>query len=200
MIALSATSVAGRDWQVDGTGALSLAEVLDRAEPGDRVLVTGGIHRGPLKIDRRLSIEGSGWPVIEGPGSGTVISVRAPGTTISGFVIRGSGKSLDEENSGLTLDESPDSRISGNRFEDVLFGIYLRESSRSEIVDNVVTSKRLKLPRRGDAVRVWYSDDVLIENNRVSGSRDVVLVLGTPLRAPEQRLRGPLWAALHVLR
>jgi nitrous oxidase accessory protein len=175
LVALGLAPARAREWRVAGGDETRLAEVLRLAGPGDRVIVDGGSHRGPLTIDRPVSLVGRNWPVIDGPGHGTVISVQARDTTISGFVIRGSGSSLDEENSGLTLDESPDGRISGNRFEDVLFGIYLRESSRSEIVDNVITSKRLDLPRRGDAVRVWYSDDVRIEGNRVSGSRDVVL-------------------------
>jgi nitrous oxidase accessory protein len=167
--------VEARDWHVDGRHGIPLAEVVHRAAAGDRVIVEGGRHRGPLAIDRPLSLEGRDWPVVEGPGRGTVVAVRAPGTAISGFVIRGSGSSLDEENSGLTLDESPGSRIVGNRFEDVLFGIYLRESSRTEIVDNTISSKRLDLPRRGDAIRIWYSDDVRLEGNRVSDGRDVVL-------------------------
>lgn len=172
---LSSEPAQSRDWLVEGESETRLAEILRRAEPGDRVIVDGGLHRGPLTIDRGVSLEGRNWPVLEGSGRGTVVTVRAPETTVTGFLIRGSGSSLDEENSGLTLDESPGSRISGNRFEDVLFGIYLRESSRSEIVDNVISSKKLALPRRGDAVRIWYSDDVRIEGNRVSDSRDVVL-------------------------
>ena len=188
-----------REWRVDDTGdPLALRQVLARAGAGDRVVVTGGRHAGPLAIDRPMELEGVDWPVIEGPGSGTVVSVRAPGTSISGFVIRGSGSSLDEENSGLTLDESPGSRIVDNRFEDVLFGIYLRKSSRSEVVGNLITSKELDLPRRGDAVRIWYSDDVRIEGNQVSSSRDVVLWYSERLLVRRNRVTGGRYG-LHFM-
>ena len=164
-----------RQWRVGAADEGRLAEVLGQAAAGDRILVDGGRHRGPLAIDRAVALEGRNWPLIEGTGKGNVITVRAPDTTISGFVIRGSGSSLDEENSGLTLDESPGGSIIGNRFEDVLFGIYLRKSPRSRIAGNTISSKKLDLPRRGDAVRVWYSDDVVIEDNQVRDGRDVVL-------------------------
>ncbi len=196
--ALGAAPVRARDWRIDGRDETRLAQVLRLAAAGDRLIVDGGRHLGPLTIDRPLSLEGRNWPVIEGPGSGTVVTVRAPDTSISGFVIQGSGSSLDEENSGLTLDESPGSRISGNRFADVLFGIYLRQSSRSEIVDNVISSKRLDVPRRGDAVRVWYSDDVLIEGNRVSDSRDVVLWYSERLAVRRNQVAGGRYG-LHFM-
>ncbi len=205
LVALAWAPAAGparaREWRVAGGDEARLAEVLRLAGPGDRVIVDGGRHRGPLTIDRPVSLVGRGWPVIEGPGRGTVISVRAPGTTISGFVIRGSGSSLDEENSGLTLDESPDGRIAGNRFEDVLFGIYLRKSSRSEIVDNVITSKRLDraAPRRRDT-RLVQRRRAHRGQPRQRQPRRGAVVLGTADGAGQHGRGRPLRPALHVLR
>ena len=137
--------------------------------------VVGGTHAGPLVLDRSIELVGHDWPVIEGNGRGTVISLTAADVRITGLVIRGSGASLDQENSGIAADEAPGSEITGNRFEDVLFGVYLRKSPGSLVAENEIRSKRLEIPRRGDAIRVWYSNDVRLEDNRVTDARDVVL-------------------------
>ena len=40
---------------------------------------------------------------------------------------------------------------------------------------NAITSKELEVQRRGDPIRLWYSTDVLVEDNVVDKGRDVVL-------------------------
>jgi nitrous oxidase accessory protein len=117
---------------------------------------------------------GYDWPVIDGGGSGTVIEVQAPDVTIRGFVITGSGHSLQQENSGIAV-EAPGAIIEGNRLEDTLFGVYLKEADGGIIRNNVITSKDLDVPRRGDPIRVWFSNGVTVENNEISKGRDVVL-------------------------
>ena len=162
-------------WTVSPDGPVtSIEAALGQASDGDTVTVRGGTYPGPLLIDKSLTLKGERWPAIDGGGEGTVVSVRAPGVTLEGFVVRDSGASLDQENSGVAL-EAPGGRLLGNRLENVLFGIYLREASGSVVRGNEISGKELDIPRRGDAIRVWYSNDVEIADNRVQLSRDVVL-------------------------
>lgn len=151
-----------------------LAAAISQAQPGETIVVDAGIHHGPLAIDKPLTLIGQNWPIIDGGGTGTVLHISAPDTTVQGFVIRGSGHSLDQENSGIA-GEAPRLTIVGNRFEDTLFGIYLREAPQSVIQNNLISSKLLDVPRRGDGIRIWASHDTLIENNQVTNGRDVVL-------------------------
>lgn len=152
----------------------TLQEALAEAQAGDLIEVYGGTHQGPLVIDRSLTLVGHDWPVIDGAGQGTVIKLLAGDVTLRGFVIRDSGSSLDQENSGIAV-EGPGAVLENLRLEETLFGIYLREADGGVIRNNVIVSKDLPVPRRGDPIRVWYSDDVLIENNLVNKGRDVVL-------------------------
>jgi nitrous oxidase accessory protein len=145
-----------------------------QAKDGATIHVYGGRYTGPLVVDKRLTLVGHDWPVIDGNGQGTVVKLQAPGIVLSGFVIRNSGSSLDAENSGIAV-EAPQAVIAHNRLEETLFGIYLRQASASVIRGNVIHGKDLSLPRRGDAIRVWYSNEVQIEDNRVERGRDVVL-------------------------
>lgn len=151
-----------------------LAEAVASARPGDVLVVDGGVFSGALHIDKPLTLTGRNWPVLDGQDEGTVLKITAPGTTVAGFIVRNSGDSLDQENSGIVVEASNVS-IRGNRFQDTLFGVYLREAHGSEILNNTIQGKDLPVPRRGDAIRVWYSNDVTVSGNRVAHGRDVVL-------------------------
>jgi nitrous oxidase accessory protein len=173
LVSPAAAQSAGRVVTPQGTYD-SLKEALVEARAGDRVKVYGGIHRGPISIDRSLTLVGHDWPVIDGGGQGTVLKLAVPNITLRGFVIRDSGSSLDQENSGIAV-EAPDAILENLRLEETLFGIYLRQADNGVIRNSIIFSKDLPVPRRGDPIRVWYSNGVLIENNTVNKGRDVVL-------------------------
>jgi nitrous oxidase accessory protein len=152
----------------------SLTAALIEAEPGATLHVYGGSYDGPITIDRPVTLIGYDWPVIDGRNLGNVIEVTAPNVTIRGFVVRNSGDSLDDENTGIAV-EAPYAVIENNRLEETLFGVYLREAGNSVVRGNIINSMDLPVPRRGDPIRAWYSHHVLIENNIVNKGRDVVL-------------------------
>jgi nitrous oxidase accessory protein len=152
-----------------------LQAALQDAEEGDLIRVEGGVVHGPLVIDKRVVLQGEGWPVIDGGGQGTVVTVNAPGTVVRGFHIQGSGIQPDRDHAGLEV-AAPDVLVEGNRFTDVLFGVFVAESDRATIRGNEITSKPgYDLARQGDGIRVWYSQQVVIEGNLVREARDVVL-------------------------
>jgi nitrous oxidase accessory protein len=117
---------------------------------------------------------GREWPVIDGGSKGTVVEISGPGAVFSGFIIKNSGSVLEQENSGIAV-IAPRVTVENNRFEDTLFGIYLKEGHNGVIRGNQISSMDLEVQRSGDPIRLWYSTDVLIEDNVVDKGRDVVL-------------------------
>lgn len=160
--------------QVIAISAEDLATAVSQASPGDTIEVTGGVYKGSLLIDKPLTLIGKDWPVIDGENEGSVVTITAPGSTLRGFVIKNSGQSLANENSGIAV-EAENTLIENNRFEDTLFGIYTRQAHNTIIRNNVISSKDLEPQRRGDPIRVWYSNGVTLENNKIDKGRDVVL-------------------------
>ncbi|MCA9241645.1 MAG: nitrous oxide reductase family maturation protein NosD [Planctomycetales bacterium] len=158
----------------DASQSPSLQEMVAAAAPGATVIVPAGTYYGPLTIERPLTLIASGDVVIQGPGEGDVVTITAPDVTLRGFHICGTGKSLDRENAGIVV-TAPRATIEANSLADVLFGVYLKESPHSVIRGNQVLSKPLPEPRRGDAIRLWESSHSLIEGNVVHGSRDVIV-------------------------
>ncbi len=151
-----------------------LQAALAAAQPGATIQIPAGVYPGPLHIDKPVTLEGVGWPIIQGNGQGDVITVTAAHVTLRGLVIRGSGTSLDREDAAVT-GLAPYLTVENCRIEDALFGVYLKQASHGIIRGNVIQAKNLPMARRGDGIRVWYSDHSLVEGNTVVGSRDVVI-------------------------
>jgi nitrous oxidase accessory protein len=175
----------------------SLVDALARARNGDTIVVRGGVHHGPLVVRKSVRLIGELGPVVDGRGQGTVVRLEAPGSELRGFVIRSSGSVLEREDVGVLV-AAPDVRIEGNSLEDVLFGIYVRQAPRSVIRGNQLHGKDLAVPRRGDLIRVWYSDDVTIEANTTAGGRDVVLWYSNHLTLRDNQFHGGRYG-LHFM-
>ncbi len=151
-----------------------LAEAIAAARPGDIIEVTGGEFHGNLVIDRPLTLIGLDWPVLDADGQGTVLRLEAEDTTVRGFVVRNSGDSLDHEDSGI-IAAAPRALVENNQLENVLFGIYIEAAPGTTVRGNHIEGQDLAIARRGDLMRLWDSDDVLIENNVTRRGRDAVL-------------------------
>lgn len=161
--------------EVDGAGDYTtIAAALDAARPGDTVRVHAGVYREHLVISKPLVLQGDSGAIVDGGGMGIVLHVRAP-ATVSGLVIRGSGSSQAEEHAGILVENADGIVIENNILEDVLFGIYVKESDRAIIRGNRVEGKDLPISLRGDGIRLWYSQGGLIESNVVTRCRDVVI-------------------------
>jgi nitrous oxidase accessory protein len=144
------------------------------AAPGDTIILRGGVYRGPVAIRQSIRLVGEGGPVLDGGGAGTVVKLEAPGVFLKGLTIRNSGSLLANEDAGVLV-AAPRGHVEENCFEDVLFGVQLRQAPDSVIRANRFQGKALPVPRRGDLIRLWYSDRATVEGNRVRGGRDVVL-------------------------
>jgi nitrous oxidase accessory protein len=174
---VSAGPVRAGTWEVRPGGPLTaIPEAVAKAAPGDTIEVVGGTHQGPLVVTKSVRLVGRDWPVIDGGGKGSVVTLAAAGIHFEGFLVRGSGDRLaNEDGDGGIVATAPDVVIQGNRLEDVLFGISLRESARSVVRKNILRGKPLDIARRGDLIRLWWSHGVTVEDNDIADGRDLVL-------------------------
>jgi nitrous oxidase accessory protein len=152
----------------------SLADAVAAALPGDRIEVRGGTYPGELAIAKSLTLIGVDHPVIAGGGAGTLVRVTGADVTIEGFTLRGTGTNHDKEDTAIVVEQGR-ATIVDNRIEDALFGIYLKQAHGSIVRDNVVLAKKTDIAMRGDGIKIWYCDDVLIEGNQASDGRDTIL-------------------------
>ena len=173
--AASAATTGAATWVVSPQGPYTtIQQAIGKASDGDTILVKPGIYAGPLVVEKSVRLDGEDWPVIDGGGKEMVVSLAAPGAYFGGFVVRGSGSEPDRDHAGIVL-KAPDIRVENNRLYDVLFGIFVAQADRAVVRGNDITSKaEYDIARKGDAIRIWYSQDVVIENNLVHEARDLV--------------------------
>ena len=174
-----------------------LQDLIDATPEGGTLKLAPGSHAGPASITRRMTVDGEGKARIVGNGRGTVLSVAGTGVTLRGLHVAGSGESHDAVDAGILL-EGEGHRVEDNVIEDVLFGIHLKRVDRSRVANNRVTGKPLDLGMRGDAIRLWYSRDNVVENNRFERARDLTFANSPDNRVANNRFRDGRYG-MHVI-
>ncbi|MET0012405.1 MAG: nitrous oxide reductase family maturation protein NosD [Sedimenticola sp.] len=142
--------------------------------PGGVLKVPPGRYAGPVVVERPITIEGGGQTILDGEGQGTVLSVLADGVTVRGLQIVNSGNSHDQVDAGILV-AADNTLIENNRIEQTLFGIHLKKANDNTIRNNTISSMGDIPSLRGEGVRMWYSEGNLVEGNRISTVRDLVI-------------------------
>jgi len=152
----------------------AIEDLIANARPGDTIRVPAGVYHGRLVIDTPITLVAELDAVIDGLGEGTVVTIEADRVELEGLVIRGGAASMTREPAGIIAQGVHSASLIGNRLEDVLFGIDLRNAPSSIVRGNTIVGMDLETGRRGDGIRLWWSNDCLIESNTISRSRDMV--------------------------
>lgn len=155
-------------------GGDSLRTTIAQAPAGAVLQLAPGVHSGPIIIERPLVIEGEDGAVVDGGGSGKVITVSAPNVTIRHLTVRNSGTSLFDMDSGIFLDKAAERAVvEDNKLERTLIGIYAWGAKDARIRANIVTGREeLRLSERGNGIQIWNAPGTVVEGNDVSRVRD----------------------------
>ena len=165
---VSAAEVAVRP----GAGALQGA--IAAAEPGDVLFLGAGSHAGPVVLDRPLTLKGAEGAVIDGGGTGTVVTIAAPDVTVTGLTVTGSGMSGETLDAGIKILKGADrARVTGNRVLGNLHGIDVHGGRDATVSGNEIEGTRdPRMNDRGNGIYVWNSPGAVIEGNSVRWGRD----------------------------
>lgn len=147
--------------------------LVDAAPAGSVLKVPPGNYAGPVVVKKPLIIDGEGKVTIDAGDRGTVFSLETDGAVVRGLHLTGSGANHDTDDSCLDV-RGHNNVIENLVIDNCLFGIDLKQSSNNIVRGNRVSSKPFDLGVRGDGIRLWYSNNNLIENNLVVDSRDNV--------------------------
>jgi nitrous oxidase accessory protein len=155
-------------------GTLSITAALDRARVGDVIVIDSGTYREPTLVIRApgVTVQGRGWPVLDGAGTHAVLVIEANDVTVRGLVVQGTGISNLEDRAGIRARNSRRCRIEGNRLRDNLFGIYLERSVGCVVKGNDVRASGVSQTTSGNGIHLWQSPQSVIEENHVAGQRD----------------------------
>lgn len=179
-----------------GHSTQELRDRLARTPSGGTLTVQPGVYRGVLVIDRPVTLVGVGHPVIRGDGTGTVLTIRAPGTTVRGLVIEGSGPGPVGDPAGVKV-EADRVVVQNLHIRDIFTGIRVDGGRDARIIGNVIEGRKALTRNdtadmadmsgmdmgpgkshaqggRGDAVILFNAIRPVVAGNSIADARDGV--------------------------
>ncbi len=165
----------GQTIVVDPRGTVrTITEALAVVKPGGKVVVRAGTYREPTLVVRTVgvTIEGEGWPVLDGESQREVLVVAADDVTVRGLEVARTGVSNIEDRAGIRVRDAANCRIEHNRLRDNLFGIYLQRALRCTVSHNDVSAHGDGQSTSGNGIHMWYSPQTTVEDNHIVGHRD----------------------------
>lgn len=156
----------------------ALARTLAHAGDGDTLVLAAGTHRGPVTIDRSITVVGEAGTIVDGGGQGRVITITAPNVAVRGLTVVSSGATLATEDSGIFVTADGDGAIiEGNRLEENLIGINLKGPENALVRGNTIIGRRdLRMNERGNGVHLWNTPGSVVEGNDIRFGRDGIFV------------------------
>jgi len=186
---------------VDPAGPVrTVTQALTLVTPGGRITVRAGTYREPvIAVTVPVTIAGDSGAVFEG-GAHEIFLVTADRVTFRGLTLRHVEPSFIEDRAAIRFDSVADCVVEDSRLEGTFFGIYLARSRGCRISRNVVQGAGTIEMTAGNAIHLFHSSDVTIDDNRVSGHRDgIYLEFAENARVLNNESAGNLRYGLHFM-
>ena len=172
-----ASPVVAKVWDVPNQPG-AIAKFLRRAAAGDTLVLSPGIYKGNVLLDRPITLDGAGRATIDGMGTGSVITVTGPDITVTGLTVTGSGSDHQNIDSAVKLTKTATrSVVMNNHLTGNLYGVDVHGARDARVAGNVIEGRRDKqMNARGNGVYVWNAPGAVIEGNDVLWGRDGIFV------------------------
>ncbi len=155
-----------------GTEINTLQSAMLLAKNGDIIKVSKSTYFiEDLIIDKSISLIGIDFPILDGQKKSNLLIIRAPHVTVQGFIIRNSGFANIKDKAGIRVEKGDGVSILNNRLESTCFGIYLAKVKGGTISGNTILGTNSVI-QSGNGIHLWYSNNLRIINNKISGQRD----------------------------
>ncbi len=164
-----APPVAGRVLHAPAASGAAGRALADAAS-GDTVELGRGVHAGPLRVERPITLRGEPGAVVDGGGRLTVLTVAASGVIVEDLTIRGSGPRVLTVDSGIHVRIASSVVLRRLRLADVLYGIYAERADGLVIEDCALTGRVRPGDENGagNGVHLWYSAGATVRRDTVT--------------------------------
>ena len=139
----------------------------------DTIFIQKGTYKeSDIEINKPLIIIGNDRPIIDGEYEGEIFNIKSDDVIIKGLKIVNVGKSYIKDYAAIRVIRAKNFNISDNIFDNLFFGIYIEKSSHGVIYNNKIYGNSKEEYSSGNGIQLWYSNDILVSNNYVTGVRD----------------------------
>jgi nitrous oxidase accessory protein len=161
---------------------------IDAARDGETLCLAPGRHDGPVRIRHRITLRGPPQAVIASRGAGSTISIEADGAALFGITVDGSGGRFDLLDAAVRV-RGDDVRVEDVTVRRALFGLLAERSEGIALRRNTIEGNPDQaLGMRGDAIRLWEVRHSVVEANRVTDGRDIVIWYAPDNRIADNRV------------
>jgi len=159
---------------VSPSGAIrTLAQALQLAQSGARVVVKAGVYREPtIVVQRPVTIVGEPGAVLESDQGRQILTVQADDVTVRGLELRHVATSFVDDRAAIRVQDATNCVIENNTIEDGFFGIYLARVDRCRLTGNRLHASKGRESASGNGIHLWTSNHVTVEGNEITGHRD----------------------------
>jgi nitrous oxidase accessory protein len=152
---------------------LLIKQAIQAAKAGDTVIVHEGHYKeGNIIVDKRITLMGVNYPILDGEKKYEVLSVKANFAIIKGFQIQASGYGSLDDPCGIKVYDSRGVEILENILDDNFFGIYIQYGKECIVKNNRIKAYGVEEQQIGNGIHCWKSDSLLIIGNKIEGHRD----------------------------
>jgi nitrous oxidase accessory protein len=178
----------------------SLQAILDRAAPGDVVVLGPGSYDGPIRIDKALILRGRD-AIVDGGGVGTPLVVSAPGARVEGLTVQNSGNDVGGPDACIYIEASATgASVRDSTLRDCAFGIWVHETDGVQIVGNRIWGRKdVRVTDRGNGIHLFNASHLVVRGNEIRDARDGIYVSVTEDSLIEGNLAEHLRFGVHYM-
>ncbi|WP_051202193.1 nitrous oxide reductase family maturation protein NosD [Ferrimonas senticii] len=158
------------------TNDSELAAALKAAAAGDRIELAPGNYQGGFKIEKPLKLRGSSGVTVDAGGHGSGVIVDASDVTVEQLTVVGFGGALDKKDAGILVEPGHQRIvIAANTISGPGFGVRMDDGQQLLVKANRINGNpKLNVLERGDGVYTKGVNEIRVEDNVISGTRDGV--------------------------
>jgi nitrous oxidase accessory protein len=154
-------------------GKNALKNAVSQAKAGDIIQVQPGFYNEhDITIEKKITITGIKFPVIDGGNKGQLFIITADGAVIDGFQIQNTGRSSMNDLAGVKIINAKNVTVRFNLFYNTTYAVYIQNGANITVTDNYICGNAVDELNSGNGVHAWKSDHLLIQRNTITGHRD----------------------------
>lgn len=151
----------------------TLREAVRKASPGDTILVRKAVYKeGNIIVSKPLTLLGIDGPVLDGDHKHEILTISARGVVVRGFQFANAGYSSMNDYAAVKIIDASKVLVDSNVFTNTFFAIHIANTTHSTVRRNKIRGTKKSEHLSGNGIHLWKCDQMLIENNFISGHRD----------------------------
>ncbi|UCC58694.1 MAG: right-handed parallel beta-helix repeat-containing protein [Candidatus Bathyarchaeum sp.] len=142
----------------------TIQEAIVHAAEGATITVKDGTYYEAVTVNKKLTLIGVDYPVIDSNESRSTVMITADGVTLQGFNVTNCGYSSEPFGGGIELSGVRDCVIVGNNaYDNKRNGISLTNSNYNKIENNICANN-------SDGIRLWSRSPLTSSNNLIKNN------------------------------